>query len=71
MKTQKSQQSCAWQCRREEYLRVSGRHDDLIKEGYVEAPADGKWGLIPGGRPKCQPKENRPIGLFVVKGTAF
>ncbi len=71
MNAQIAQQTIAWQSRREEYLRVSGRHVDLTKEGYVEAPADGKWGLIPGGRPKCQPKENRPIGLFVVKGTAF
>jgi hypothetical protein len=71
MKTQKSQQSCAWPRRREEYLRVSGRHDDLIKEGYVEVPADGKWRLIPGGRPKFQPKENRPIGLFLVKRPPF
>ena len=35
MRTQKPKQYEAWRCRREQYLRESGRHVELIKEGYA------------------------------------
>jgi hypothetical protein len=63
-------QPCTWQCRREEYLRASGRHDALIKEGYAEAPAAAEWHVITGGRAIRSQKENRPFELFIVKGVA-
>jgi hypothetical protein len=67
MQNRKSQ-PCQWRRRREEYLRASGRHDDLIQEGYAEAPAAAEWRLITGGRAIRSQKESRPIELFMVKG---
>ena len=49
MQNQKSK-GAAWQRRREEYLRAAGRHDDLIKEGYVPPDAVERWSVIAGGR---------------------
>jgi hypothetical protein len=38
-----------WRCRREEYLRAAGRRDELISEGYEDAPASVQWIVLPAG----------------------
>ena len=49
MRRQRTKQCEVWRRRREQYLRESGRHVELIKEGY--APADStNWTVIVGGR---------------------
>jgi hypothetical protein len=40
----------AWRSRREEYLRASGRHSDLVKEGFESEILDTTWSVIDGGR---------------------
>ena len=37
MRRQRTKQCEAWRRRREQYLRESGRHVELIKEGYASA----------------------------------
>jgi hypothetical protein len=37
MRRQQTKQCAAWRCRREQYLRESGRQIDLTKEGYASA----------------------------------
>jgi len=65
MPSHKLKRSSDWRSRREEYLRASGRHEDLIREGYeIPCPA-AKVVVIPGGR--RLPNESLRIGLFVVK----
>jgi len=32
-----------WRYRREEYLRATGRHDELINEGYEASPPSTQW----------------------------
>ena len=66
MPNHKSRRSADWRCRREEYLRASGRREDLISEGYESPGPAAKWALFHGdGR---QPrKENAGIRLFIVK----
>jgi len=66
MQKSESQRPSSWQCRREEYLRASGRNADLVKEGYVDAGSDGKWLLITGGRRGPSPKESRRFEPFIV-----
>ena len=56
-----------WRCRREEYLRRTGRRDELISEGYEAAPPPSQWIVLPGGRggnPKEQPVS---VSLRLVK----
>jgi len=51
-----------WRCRREEYLRASGRHEDLISEGYETSGPEAKLVIIPGGRkgpPQANPESDR------------
>jgi hypothetical protein len=55
-----------WRCRREEYLRSSDRHDDLIREGYETPGPAEKLVVIPGGR-KRSLEESPGAGLFIVK----
>jgi hypothetical protein len=55
-----------WRRRREEYLRASGRHEDLIAEGYETSEPHAKLVVIPGGR-KGTPASEPGIRLFVVK----
>jgi hypothetical protein len=55
-----------WRCRREEYLRASGRHQDLIREGYEMSRRDAKLVVIPGGRKRPTASESE-IRLFVVE----
>jgi hypothetical protein len=37
-----------WRCRREKYLRESGRHVELMKEGYECADSSNDWAVIVG-----------------------
>ena len=53
-------------CRREEYLRASGRREDLICEGYESPGHVAKLVVIPGGG-RRSPNESLRTGLFIVK----
>jgi len=55
-----------WRCRREEYLRASGRREDLISEGYESPGPVGKLVVIPGGG-RRSPNESLKTGLFIVE----
>jgi hypothetical protein len=68
MPNQKPQLPARWQRRREEYLRTSRRHADLIKEGYVPVESPTDWIVVLGHR-KGSLKDNGAKGeLFLVKG---
>jgi len=49
MRIQQVKQCAAWRCRREQYLRESGRHADLIREGYESAEYRTNWSVVVGG----------------------
>ena len=67
MPKHKPQLPAQWQRRREEYLRTSGRHADLIKEGYVPVESPTDWIVVLGHR-KGSLKDNGAKGeLFLVK----
>jgi hypothetical protein len=57
----------SWRCRREEYLRATGRRDELISEGYETAPSSAQWTVVPGGRHANREGCPRPIRLCLVK----
>jgi hypothetical protein len=66
MPNHKLKRGSDWRCRREEYLRASGRYDDLIREGYETSGPQAKLVVIPGGRRR--PAASDPeIRLFFVK----
>ena len=50
MQTRREQHKTSWRQRREEYLRSSERHSDLVREGYEPARPAATWTLIEGGR---------------------
>jgi len=50
MPTQQTKQGEDWRCRREQYLRDSGRHAELIKEGYASTDSTTEWTVVVGGR---------------------
>jgi hypothetical protein len=57
-----------WRCRREEYLRATGRRDQLINEGY-EAPAPStQWIVLPGRRDVNREERSGASRLCLVKG---
>jgi len=62
----KLKRSSDWRCRREEYLRASGRREDLICEGYESPGQVAKLVVIPGGG-RRSPDEGLRTGLFIVK----
>jgi hypothetical protein len=66
MPNQKLKRSSDWRCRREEYLRASGRNEDLIREGYETPRPDRELVVIPGGRRPSRASEAE-IRLFVVE----
>jgi hypothetical protein len=70
MRKQTSQLPATWQRRREEYLRASGRHLDLIKEGYAGAESSHDW-IVVIGRRKTNSRTSfqRPILLLVAEET--
>jgi hypothetical protein len=50
MPTKKVNARPNWRCRREEYLRATGRREELISEGYQAAPRSPQWTVLAGGR---------------------
>lgn len=66
MPNHKLKRGSDWRCRREEYLRASGRQEDLIREGYETRGTDAKLVVIRGGR-RRSPASEPGIRLFVVK----
>lgn len=48
MQTQQPKQREDWRRRREKYLRESGRHVELMKEGYECGDSSNDWAVIVG-----------------------
>ena len=69
MPKQKSESPCRWQRRREEYLRASGRHADLIKEGYVPIESPTDWIVVLGHRKGSSNGNGAKGELFLVRGS--
>ena len=67
MRRQQTKQYEAWRCRREQYLRESGRHVDLIKEGYASPNSTTNWIVTVGGRAGTLLERNPGMRLFLVK----
>jgi hypothetical protein len=67
MQSLQSKQRAAWRCRREQYLRESGRHVDLIREGYAAADDATNWTVVVGGRGRGRLKRELGTRLFLVK----
>ena len=66
MPNHKLKRGSDWRCRREEYLRASGRDEELIREGYETPEPQITLQVIPGGRKGPTASEPK-IRLFVVK----
>ena len=62
-----TKQCAAWRCRREQYLRESGRHVDLIREGYASEDDATNWTVVAGGRARGPLKRDLGARLFLVK----
>jgi hypothetical protein len=56
-----------WRCRREQYLRESGRQVDLIREGYASAGDATNWTVVVGGRGRGPLQRELGAGLFLLK----
>ena len=70
MRTRREQYKPNWRQRREVYLRSSGRHADLVSEGYEPARPAPKWTLIEGGRGSKLRNVPTSLRLQVVKEAA-
>jgi hypothetical protein len=70
MRAQQPKQHEAWGCRREQYLRESGRHVELIKEGYASADSMTEWTVVVGGRVSGPLRPGRATRLFLVRSKA-
>jgi hypothetical protein len=57
----------AWRCRGKQYLRESGRHVDLIREGYASANDTTSWTVVVGGRGRGPMQREQGTRLFQVK----
>ena len=66
MRRQRTKQCEGWRCRREQYLRESGRHVELIKEGYASADSTN-WTVIVGGCTHGPLDRDRATKLSLVK----
>ena len=66
MRRQRTKKCEDWRCRREQYLRESGRQVDLIEEGYAWADSTN-WTVIVGGRTRAPLDRDRGTRLFPVK----
>ena len=64
MRIQRTKSSESWRCRREQYLRESGRHLELIREGYAQEFTTS-WIMVVGGRGLLERAPKRR--LFLVK----
>lgn len=67
MRRQQTKQYEAWRCRREQYLRESGRQVDLIKEGYASPDSTTSWIVTVGGRAGAAMERNPGMRLLLVK----
>ena len=67
MRTQQLKQYETWRCRREQYLRESGRHVELIKEGYASANSTNEWTVVAGGRGRGPLEPGPGTRLFLVR----
>ena len=67
MRRLQTKQYEAWRCRREQYLRESGRHVDLIREGYASTDDTTNWTVVIGGRARGPLKRDLGTRLFQVK----
>ena len=68
MQTQQPKQREDWRRRREKYLRESGRHVELMKEGYECGDSSKDWAVIVG-RGERGALERHALGarLFLVR----
>jgi hypothetical protein len=67
VQTQQPKQRNAWRRRREQYLRDSGRHVDLIREGYMSGHPVKDWAVIVGGGDRTAfERDDSSARLFVV-----
>jgi hypothetical protein len=62
-----TKQCAAWRCRREQYLLESGRHIDLIREGYASTDDTTNWTVVIGGRARGPLKRDLGRRLFLLK----
>ena len=67
MRRLQTKQFEAWRCRREQYLRESGRHVDLIREGYASPDDAANWTVVVGGRAGGPLQRELGTRLFQVK----
>jgi len=67
MRKLQTKQCEAWRCRREQYLRESGRHVDLIREGYASPDDATNWTVVVGGRGRGPLQRELGTRLFLVK----
>jgi hypothetical protein len=67
VQTQQRKQGHAWRRRREQYLRDSGRHIELIREGYTCGHASMDWAVIVGRGERTALERHAPVTrLFLV-----
>jgi hypothetical protein len=67
MRRLQTKQYEAWRWRREQYLRESGRHVDLIREGYASADDATNWAVVVGGRGRGPLRLELGTRRFLVK----
>src|SRR5580765_5517851 len=67
MRKLQTKQCEAWRCRREQYLRESGRHVDLIREGYASPGNATNWTVVVGGRGRGPLQREVGTRLFQVQ----
>lgn len=67
MRRLQTKQYEAWRRRREQHLRESGRHVDLIREGYASADDATNWTVVVGGRGRGPMQREQGTRLFQVK----
>ena len=60
MPDNKLKRSSDWRCRREEYLRASGRREDLICEGYESPGPVANWWSSPAAGDGRQMRVSEP-----------
>lgn len=70
MRRQQTKQCEDWRRRREQYLRESGRHVDLTKEGYASPESTTNWIVTAGGRVGALLEPIPEVRLFLVKRPA-
>jgi hypothetical protein len=69
VQTQQPKQREDWRRRREKYLRESGRHIELMKEGYECGDSSKDWAVIVGRSDRADLDRHAPgARLFVVRG---